>query len=176
MQRLTVAEGSFKDIERRVHLCLRSISVLRSISQKNSSRWERDRTTQVEATPNRTTSHVSGVTPSTLDRDEQMLQSLLMSCQHSGDWAAQYSKRVNIQIQLVRTPLSPFLLPLREFLDSYLATQKFNLLTSRIASEAQRDSSAMITIAVLTMFFLPATFVCVGLSVALPPPPCPPAC
>ena len=62
------------------------------------------------------------------------------------------------------------LLPSSEFLDSHLTTQKFNLLTSRIASEAQRDSSAMITIAVLTMFFLPATFVCVGLSVAFPPP------
>ena len=107
MQRLTVAEGSFKDIEKRVHLCLRSISVLRSIQKKSSLWWERDRTNQVEATTNRTMSHLSGVTPSTLDRDEQMLQSLLMSCQHSGDWAAQYSKRVNIQIQLVRTPISP---------------------------------------------------------------------
>jgi len=32
---------------------------------------------------------------------------------------------------------------------------------SSIAWEAQRDGSAMITIAVVTMIFLPGTFVCV---------------
>ena len=49
-------------------------------------------------------SRISGVTPSTLDRDEEMLQSLLLSYQHSRDWAMAYSKRVNIQIQLVCAP------------------------------------------------------------------------
>jgi hypothetical protein len=36
--------------------------------------------------------------------------------------------------------------------------------TSAIARDAQRDSSSMITIAAVTMFFLPGTFISVRLS------------
>jgi hypothetical protein len=38
---------------------------------------------------------------------------------------------------------------------------KIGKLTSKIAKETQRDSSSMITIAAVTMFFLPGTFVSV---------------
>jgi hypothetical protein len=95
MQRLTVAEGSFKDIEKRIALCLRCISILRSVSNQSSLWWERNGSKET-GSMHPAKSRISGVTPSTLDRDEEMLQSLLLSCQHSRDWATTYSKRVNI--------------------------------------------------------------------------------
>ena len=45
---------------------------------------------------------------------------------------------------------------------------KIGKLTSRIAQETQRDSSSMITIAAVTMFFLPGTFISVTYSLLLP--------
>lgn len=41
-------------------------------------------------------------------------------------------------------------------------------LTSTIARDAQRDSSSLITIAAVTMVFLPGTFISVGLSTSTP--------
>lgn len=45
----------------------------------------------------------------------------------------------------------------------HLSAEEQNRNTSRLTKETYRDSSAMLTVAVVTMFFLPTTCVCVSL-------------
>ncbi|KAF8963527.1 hypothetical protein BDZ97DRAFT_1820355 [Flammula alnicola] len=69
-------------------------------------------------------------------------------------WVGNYSDRTGIRINLI-------------FNLSTQADNRTNLdiakLTSKIAVSSQRDSSSMITMAAVTMFFLPGTFVSVSL-------------
>jgi len=97
IQRLTVAENSCKEIENRVVLLLQSVETLRSIP-KRTIQWLE------YANPGTTSSSSSaenGVPPSTLDREQQILESIQLSCRHSQQWTQCYKERANIQIQLV---------------------------------------------------------------------------
>ncbi|KAK0656922.1 hypothetical protein B0T16DRAFT_49285 [Cercophora newfieldiana] len=134
-QRLTVAENSCRDIENRVSLLLRSVETLRSIPDKGRDWLEH---ASVGGNGNVRASDIPhGIPPSTLDREQQILESIQLSCQHSKQWTRCYRERTNIQIEL-----------------------DFNQLTSDVAWEAQRDTSAMNNIAVVTTLFLPGTFIC----------------
>ncbi|KAH7139396.1 hypothetical protein B0J11DRAFT_42377 [Dendryphion nanum] len=70
-------------------------------------------------------------------------------------WAAVYSERTNIRINL--------LFHLVNHSESLTNTQIASA-TAKVAEQTQQDSSSMITIAAVTMFFLPGTFVCAILS------------
>jgi len=86
-QRLTVAENSCKDIENRVSLLLRSVEALKSIPQENGRGFGNNMQNRILRT--------------TLDREQQILDSIRLSCQHSQQWTRCYKERTNIQIQLV---------------------------------------------------------------------------
>ena len=106
MQRFVVAEGSCKNIENRITLLLSSIELLRSIPRKGDQWWERKNhdSQYTQENPSMGRKHPDwgcGITPSTLDRDQRMLEALQLSCQHSEQWSQAYSKRANIQVQLV---------------------------------------------------------------------------
>ncbi|KAK0613692.1 hypothetical protein B0T14DRAFT_283661 [Immersiella caudata] len=130
-QRLLIAENSCRDIENRVQLLLRSVEILRSIPKKFGE-WGK---------PKRGKAAHNGIVPSTLDREQQILESILLSCRHSQQWTRCYEERTSLQIQL-----------------------DFNLITSNIATETQKDTSAMNRIAAVTTLFLPGTFISAVLS------------
>ncbi|KAL8772446.1 MAG: hypothetical protein Q9209_002397 [Squamulea sp. 1 TL-2023] len=77
-------------------------------------------------------------------------------------WAENYSARTTIMINLRFS--------IGAQVDSRTNLEIANL-TSKIARDAQRDSSSMITIAAVTMVFLPGTFISVGSSTLVPLPP-----
>ncbi|KAK0701297.1 hypothetical protein B0H67DRAFT_595789 [Lasiosphaeris hirsuta] len=99
-QRLTVAENSCKDIENRVTLLLRSVETLRSIPQRKEHGIDHPGRPSSSSMRNR-------ILPSTLDREQQILESIRLSCQHSQQWTRCYKERTNIQIQLVTTEPHP---------------------------------------------------------------------
>ncbi|MCJ1479399.1 hypothetical protein MMC13_008084 [Lambiella insularis] len=93
------------------------------------------------------------------DETSDKIHYLLSNCTISRRWVSNYRDRTNIRINLVR------IVP--KYWDAFhLSTQldnetnvRISRLTSIIARDTQRDSSSMITIAALTMMFLPGTFV-----------------
>ncbi|KUJ06555.1 uncharacterized protein LY89DRAFT_632689 [Mollisia scopiformis] len=83
-------------------------------------------------------------------RNTDKLEQILSTTTKAGRWVGSFRDRINIRINLA----------------FHLSTQADNDInlqissaTKAIAHEAQRDSSSMITIAAVTMFFLPGTFV-----------------
>jgi Mg2+ and Co2+ transporter CorA len=88
---------------------------------------------------------------------EESVRYLLSSCQSLRHLIADYRGRTDIQIQLL------FHLANQEEsrANKAIAAQnkKIAELTAKLAQRTQRDSSSMITIAAVTMFFLPGTFV-----------------
>lgn len=70
-------------------------------------------------------------------------------------WVANYNVRTNIRINLFFN--------LANQSDSHTNLDIANT-SKKIAEETQKDSSSMITIAAVTMFFLPGTFVSVSLA------------
>lgn len=97
-QRLTIAENSCKDIENRVSLLWQSVETLKSISQSNGHGSERGLDHQDGPDSDSIRNHIL---PTTLDREQQILESIRLSCQHSQQWTRCYKERINIQIQLV---------------------------------------------------------------------------
>jgi hypothetical protein len=100
-----------------------------------------------------------------------MLEYLLSFCKHSKRWISNYKDRTNIRINLVNgTPDTRCIKLYANVRKAFhLSSQEDNKLnvqisnaTTAIARDAQRDSSSMITIAAVTMFFLPGTFICVS--------------
>ena len=109
-QRLTVAENSCRDIENRVSLLLRSVKTLRSIPDKGRE-WLQHASLRGSDGNVSASDIPHGIPPSTLDREQQILESIQLSCQHSQQWTRCYRERTNIQIELV-CPNTPC--PLRE--------------------------------------------------------------
>lgn len=75
---------------------------------------------------------------------------LLSRCRTSKRWISNYKDRANIRINLA--------FHLSTQVDNDLNLQ-ISKATTALAKDAQRDSSSMITIAAVTMFFLPGTFI-----------------
>ncbi|KAF8998399.1 hypothetical protein BDQ17DRAFT_1362203 [Cyathus striatus] len=81
----------------------------------------------------------------------ESLEHLECRIQMALNWLKNFQKRLDIRINLAFN--------LRAQKDSQ-TNLKIAKLTTEIAVDAQRDSSSMITIAAVTMFFLPGTFIC----------------
>lgn len=99
---------------------------------------------------------------------DDSIKFLASKCNVFKRWTANYRDRTNIRINLVGRDRSPGQQMLIDSQIFHLSSQMDNRtnveigkLTSKIAKETQRDSSSMITIAAVTMFFLPGTFVSV---------------
>jgi len=85
--------------QNRVSLLLRSVETLRSIPDKGRD-WLKH--ASVGGNGNVRASDIPhGIPPSTLDREEQILESILLSYQHSKQWTRCYKECTNIQIELV---------------------------------------------------------------------------
>jgi len=99
-QRLTVAENSCRDVENRVTLLLRFVETLQSIRGKRGE-WLGHASLR-GGNGNVSASDIPhGIPPSTLDREQQILESIQLSCQHSQKWTRCYRELINIQIALV---------------------------------------------------------------------------
>ncbi|KAF8990074.1 hypothetical protein BDQ17DRAFT_1333684 [Cyathus striatus] len=81
----------------------------------------------------------------------ESLEQLQRRIQTMLNWTRNFRRRLDIRINLEFNR--------RAQLDSQ-TNLKIEKLTTDIAVDAQRDSASMITIAAVTMFFLPGTFVC----------------
>lgn len=81
------------------------------------------------------------------------LEFLSSRCRALKRWAANYEERTQLMIQLFFSIASQ--------MDNRNNLDIANL-TSKIAIETKRDSSSMITIAAVTMIFLPGTFISVS--------------
>jgi hypothetical protein len=104
----------------------------------------------------------------------ESLDVLRAQCENYVRWITVYGERTNIRINLVSITLPllassaytnqiPQLFHLANQRESRTNTQ-IATLTAKVAEQTQRDSSSMITIAAVTMLFLPGTFVCAVLS------------
>lgn len=96
---------------------------------------------------------------------------LKSQCDNHHRWTTVYRERTNIRINLVRSSVqytrvytyTKQLFHLSAQLESRTST-KIADLSARIAEQTQRDSASMITMAAVTMFFLPGTFISAILS------------
>ncbi|KAJ8107400.1 hypothetical protein OPT61_g8894 [Boeremia exigua] len=79
---------------------------------------------------------------------EETFEVLISQCGVCVRWAQSYHDRTQVRINML----------------FHLANQRTATDTARIAEQTQRDSASMITIAAVTMFFLPGTFICAILS------------
>jgi hypothetical protein len=107
-QRFATLEVSFKEMERRVMLLLRAIEDLRSIPDRVDA-WQAGRAKRVNTTMGGEPhpkdvidfSTPCGIEISTLDREQQQLETFKLLCEHLKEWAQCYKERANNQIQLV---------------------------------------------------------------------------
>jgi hypothetical protein len=101
----------------------------------------------------------------------EVFESLRSACDNCTRWTSVYGERTNIRINLVRDSLV-FSCSLTLYMKLFhLAAQgesrtstQIAASTAKVAEQTQRDSASMITIAAVTMFFLPGTFICAVLS------------
>jgi hypothetical protein len=80
-------------------------------------------------------------------------------------WIMDYENRVNIRINHVGSSL-PFAHWKPAYADAkvfHVSNQEQSMATAAIAQDAAKESSSMGTVAAVTLFFLPATFVCVSI-------------
>ncbi|KAF2687246.1 hypothetical protein K458DRAFT_415510 [Lentithecium fluviatile CBS 122367] len=87
----------------------------------------------------------------------ETFEALKSTCDNCTRWTTVYRERTNIRINL--------LFHLAAQSESRTSTQ-IAASTAKVAEQTQRDSASMITIAAVTMFFLPGTFICAVLSTA----------
>jgi len=123
--------GDFSDFEERMEFLLKTSNVLKNLQKEH-------------ATPTTPTSKLDIET-----QDEMMLEFLLSKCRHSKRWIRNYRDHTNIRINLA--------FHLSSQVDNQLNVE-ISKATTAIARDTQRDSSSMITIAAVTMYFLPGTF------------------
>ena len=91
--------------------------------------------------------------PAGLSSETSQIAYLISRCKHSKRWITNYKDRANIRINLA--------FHLSTQVDNELNLQ-ISKATTALARDAQRDSASMITIAAVTMFFLPGTFISVS--------------
>jgi len=83
--------------------------------------------------------------PATMRQDLNHLEAMRWRTSVSKRWIVDYKDRVNIRINHV----------------FHVSNQEQAMATAAIAQDAARESSSMGTVAAVTLFFLPPTFVCV---------------